>query len=71
MREKVFKATAANKHENTPCFPFCDNKSLQSIVTFIIQCTKHIFTPHGIICRYVLMQLACALLIPRERRESN
>lgn len=82
------EARAANKHENArPRFPFCDNKSPQSIVTSIIQC-QNIYLPiadkdriegkfaMGVIFRYVLicriyLQLAFALLIPREEWESN
>ncbi len=90
VRREVLKkeARTANKHENTPpCFPFCDNKSPQSIVSFIIQC-QNIYLliadkdriegkfAMGVIFRYVLicriyLQLAFALLIPREEWESN
>lgn len=82
------KARTANKHENTlPCFQFCDNKSLQSIASLIIQC-QNIYLPiadkdrtegkfamavifgYVLICR-IYLQLAFALLIPREEWESN
>lgn len=82
------EARTANKHENTrPCFPFCENKSPQSIVSSIIQC-QNIYLPitdkdgiegkfaMGVIFRYVLicriyLQLAFTPLIPREEWESN
>lgn len=69
------------------CFPLCDNKSLQSIVSSIIQC-QNIYLPIkdedriegkfavGVIFRHVLiawiyLQLAFALLISREEWERN
>lgn len=85
-REEAEKV--ANKHRSIlPCFPFCDNKSLQSIVSSIIQCQNIYLSiadkdriegkfAVGVIFRHVLicwiyLQLAFALLILREEWESN